>query len=176
MAASLESKTLHQPPFLHGAVGVKEMKAPHLELNIKPRSQLRDQSFFGMCVEEAQVGHKSRLVLPAKLMASGLMSISKRLRQRGVNEDAAKVFVAEVDLSQADCKRPQGCGHKRRTANHLIALAHAAPQQSYVRGELRSFIPDAQPVEDLGKAIAHLSLRHEPQGIFLPGRRMRHKV
>jgi hypothetical protein len=111
-----------------------------------------------------------------KFPAGDLISIPQRLHRSSVKEEAAKVFVAEVDLSQADCKRPQGCGHKRRPANHLIALAHAAPQQSYVRGELRSFIPDAQPVEDLGKAIAHLSLRHEPQGIFLPGRRMRHKV
>ena len=96
----------------------------------------------------------------AKCLASGLVRFPQRLRQRRVNEKAAKVFVKEIDLFQPDDKGPEGGGDARGLANQLTARTHAAPQQRYVRGKFRCAMPGTQSVEDPRQAIAHVSSRH----------------
>jgi len=93
------------------------------------------------------VGHKGTLAPMAKCLACGLVRFPKRLRQRRVNEKAAKVFVAEVDLFQADGEGPEGGGDARGLANQLTGRTHPAPQQRYVRGKSRCAKAGTQSVE-----------------------------
>ena len=104
------------------------------------------------------MGHKGRLALMAKCLASGLVRFPQRLRQRRVNEKAAKVFVEKIDVFQADGKGPEGGGDVRGLANQLAARTHATPQQGYVRGKFRCAIPGTQSLDDPRQAIAHVSL------------------
>ncbi len=104
--------------------------------------------------------HKGRFVHVAKCAASGLVRFPQRLRQRCANEKAAKIFVEEIDLFQAEDKRPEAGGHARGPANQLTARSHAAPQQRYVRGEFRRRKPGTQSVEKSRQAVIHLSGRH----------------
>jgi hypothetical protein len=57
----------------------------------------------------------------AKRLASDLVRFPERLRERRVNEKAAKVFVAEVDVFQPDGERPETGGDTCGLANQLTA-------------------------------------------------------
>jgi hypothetical protein len=48
------------------------------------------------------VGHEGWLTPAAKLPASGMVSFPQRLGESSVNEEAAKIFVAEIDRLQPD--------------------------------------------------------------------------
>ena len=72
--------------------------------------------------------HKPRLPPLTKFLASGSTRVPKRLRQRRMNEKAAIVFVEEIDLSEANGKRPKGSGNALSLANHLSKRTHYGPK------------------------------------------------
>jgi hypothetical protein len=148
------------------------MQASHLELNVELAPHFRHDSLlqapWKISVKEAEVGHEGRLALMAKRLASSLVRFPERLRQRRMNEKAAKVFVKEVDFLQPDGEWPEGGGDARGPANQITARTHATPQQGYVRGKLRTAVPCTQSVDNPRQAIAHLSPGHEPQGVSFP--------
>ena len=104
--------------------------------------------------------HKGRLASMAKCLTSGLVRFPQRPRERHVNEKAAKVFVAEIDLFEPEGKGPEGGGDARGFANQLTARTHAAPQQGYVRGKFRRAIAATQSADNSRQAVAHISGGH----------------
>jgi hypothetical protein len=133
-------------------------------LNVEPGPHFPNQFILNALgeipVKEAQVGHESGVALAAKFLASGLVSFTQRPRQANVNEQAAKIFLTEIDLLQPDGKGPQGGGNARRLTNQITALAHATPKERYVRGEFRCLKPGTQSVDDSREAVAHITPRH----------------
>src|ERR1035437_9425414 len=109
------------------------MNSSHPELIVEPSAHVRHEFFFhalrDTSVSETQVGHEVMLGRAIKFPAGDLISIPQRLHRSSVKEEAAKVFVAEVNLPQADHKLPEGNGCKGGLANHLIALANTTSQQ-----------------------------------------------
>src|SRR5208337_4594447 len=125
---SLQSKPRHAPPLPRLAVCPVEMQAVHPELYVEPWPYFRSNFFFQgpweISVKETQVGHKGRFARMSKNLASHLMRLPQRLRERHVNEEAAKVFVAEVDLTHPKDKGTEGGGDARGPANQLPPRTH----------------------------------------------------
>jgi hypothetical protein len=63
----------------------------------------------------------------AKGLAGGLVRFPKRLHERRVNEQAAKIFFAEIDIFQPQGKGPKCCRDARGLTNQLAARPHAVP-------------------------------------------------
>ncbi len=122
-----------------------KMQAPHLELNFEPAAHLRPDAFLyvtrKISVKQAKVRHEGRLAPMAEGLASGLVRFPQGLRERHVNEKAAKVLIPEIDILQPDGERPQRGGETRGLAGGLSARSSAAAQQRYVRGEFQSAEP-----------------------------------
>jgi hypothetical protein len=93
-----------------------------------------------------------------------------------MNKKAAKVFVKEIGLFQADDKGPEGGGDARGLAKQFLERTHKTTQQRNVRGKFRCAIPGTQSVDYARQAIRHISCRHEPQRVSFPGRRLAHRL
>ncbi len=79
----------------------------------------------------------------AECLSGGLVGFPQRLGERRVNEQAAKIFVEEIDFFQPDGKGAKRSRDAPGLPNQLTTRTNAAPQQGYVRGKFRCAKPGA---------------------------------